>query len=353
MLPIVWRYLLVRYIKYFFAFVSIFVAILLTLELEEIARFLSLGAGPLDVLLFTGYQIPYILPIAIPVSALIASLLLMYQLSLHHELIAFRSAGFSLYALFFPCLLLALLLSACNFVTVSEVATQAHFAAHRLRRELKTLNPLLVLNNKHFMKLQGSFFEIQGTSKAGELASHIVLAFPQKEHAWLNLMTAGLLKVTRHYLQEEEVTHVMPLSSSSLIVETIEKSKTPLRDFGEILENKVWKIELDYLSLPALWRSPLSRSLIFSEIFRRISLGFLPFSFTWLGLTFGMSFRRDLKRPFKAALLLSALYLILFFAAKSLHKHLFLSSFCYFFPHAVILFIAAWVLHKHNRGITL
>ena len=67
-MPIIWRYLLRSYFQVLALSVSSFIAILLVLRFQEIARFASSGTAQLKVLLFTLLQIPYILPIAIPVS---------------------------------------------------------------------------------------------------------------------------------------------------------------------------------------------------------------------------------------------------------------------------------------------
>ena len=75
-MPIFWRYLLIHFLKVFCLCVVAFIAILLTMRLDEIASLMTLGAGVTELVWFTLQQIPYILPIAIPISALISSMLL-------------------------------------------------------------------------------------------------------------------------------------------------------------------------------------------------------------------------------------------------------------------------------------
>src|SRR5438132_1223109 len=95
-MPALWRYLITYFLKIAFTCNLAFVAILLTMQLDDIAHFAALGAPFHYILLFTFHQIPYILPIALPLSCLIASLLLMQRLSNTHELTALRASGFSL-----------------------------------------------------------------------------------------------------------------------------------------------------------------------------------------------------------------------------------------------------------------
>ena len=74
-MPIIWRYLIGQFVKVSFTTVLGFIAILLTMRLDEIAHFASLGAPLRALTLFTFYQVFYILPIALPLSCLIHAFL--------------------------------------------------------------------------------------------------------------------------------------------------------------------------------------------------------------------------------------------------------------------------------------
>ena len=78
-MPILWRFLIIKFLKVFSFSVLAFIAILLTLRLEEIAHFASIDSGKGYLFWFILYQIPYILPVAIPLSCLISSLLLVQE----------------------------------------------------------------------------------------------------------------------------------------------------------------------------------------------------------------------------------------------------------------------------------
>jgi lipopolysaccharide export system permease protein len=88
MIPIIWRYLLAHYLKVLLFCTVAFIALLLTLRLEEIAHFATLGPQGIYILYFTFYQIPYILPIALPISALISSMILVGYLCKNNEMTA-------------------------------------------------------------------------------------------------------------------------------------------------------------------------------------------------------------------------------------------------------------------------
>ena len=73
-MPILWRYLLGNYLRILCLCFLSFIAVLLILRLDEIAHFATLGPEGQPLLRFIAYQIPYILPIALPISSLIAAI---------------------------------------------------------------------------------------------------------------------------------------------------------------------------------------------------------------------------------------------------------------------------------------
>lgn len=373
-MPILWRYLLSQFIKMALTCVGAFVAILLTVRLDEVAHFIALGAPISYVALFISYQIPYILPIAIPISCLIASFLLIQQLSLTHELIALRASGFALRHIVAPILLVSAFLSVLNFWIVSEVATQTHLTSNMLKAELRSINPLMLLNNKHLMRLKGVYFEARGPSRVGETASDVVLAIPNKQTNRIGLLTAKqLVKLPDSF----EANHLTLISSSeedqldNLYIENIGHSVTPTQDFADLLQNKVWTLSNDHLRLTLLRARKehllnqlgvephhdqirsIKRQLdgIYSEIARRFSLGIAVFSFTLLGLACGMSIGR--QRSYKGlgiAIAIAVLYLSAFFAAKGAAGHWIFVSSLYLFPLLLMIVTSSWMLQKIAKG---
>src|SRR5690606_38884406 len=121
-MPILWRYALHSYLKVFLLSISTFIAVLLIARFKEIARFTAVTGDFSKTGLFILYQIPSILPIAIPISALITSLSLFQRLSRTHELTALRASGLSLFSLITPLLLCSSLLSILNFSICAEIS---------------------------------------------------------------------------------------------------------------------------------------------------------------------------------------------------------------------------------------
>lgn len=381
-MPILWRYLINYFLKIAIICVLSFIAILLTMRLDEIAHFAALGAPLNYLLIFTLNQIPYILPIALPLSCLIASLLLIQRLSNTHELTALRASGFSLLDILAPILLTAAFLSIGNFWVTSELATQSHLQTNLLKSELRSINPLLLLHNKHLMRLKGFYFEALGASHVGESASNVVLAIPNKHQERLNLMIAQQLKADPSIFIGQGVTLITGAASDQeedfdhLLVENMGKSVTHVQDFSNLLQKKVWTINNDYLQMPLLLariqelrkllneaqlktenkiqiktlKTQLNRS--HSEIMKRFSIAIAVFSFTFMGAVLGINIRR--KRHYYSyylAITLTTIYLISFFIAKGVDEHRWLSTTLYFTPHLLIIFVSIVLLRRISKGI--
>ncbi|WP_079989405.1 LptF/LptG family permease [Candidatus Protochlamydia phocaeensis] len=382
MMPILWRYSIGHFLKIVAACVLSFIAILLTMRLDEIAHFAALGAPLAYILLFTLYQIPYILPIALPLSCLIAALLFIQRLSNTHELTALRASGFAIRDIIAPILLTSAFLAVFNFWVVSELATRSHLQANLLKSELRSINPLLLLHNKHLMRLKGLYFEALGASRVGESASDVVLAIPNKHHQRINLLIAQNLKASPTLFIGQGVTLLTGSAGEAaegfdnLLVENMAESITHVQDFSQLLQKKVWTINNDYLQLPLLLvrikeqtraleqakkekadapqlkqaKAQLNRSL--AEIIKRSSIAIAVFSFTLMGACFGINIsRRRHYRSLYMPIGLTTFYLIAFFVAKGVDQNLSLSSSLYLVPHLIIIAASIFVLNRVSKGI--
>lgn len=382
LLPTLWRYLLSQYLKVLGLCTVAFIAILLTMRLDEIAHFATLGAELSHILLFTVYQIPYVLPIALPISCLISATLLFQRLSSTHELSALRASGMAFKDILAPILIASTGLAILNFYVVSEVSTDSHLATGMLKTELRSINPLLLLHNKHLMSVKGFYFDTLGHSQMGESASDIVLAMPNKSNGRLNLLIAKNLKSTPEHFTGTHVTLISSLRSEDndhfdyLMLENIGEAAASIEDFSQAVEKKVSTVNNDHLNLPLLLArlheekqhlitvqreslpgtevKQINRDIqrIYSEIIRRISLGMSIFTFTLLGAAFGISIGRyHTNKGIFFVIGLAAFYLIAFFTAKNLEHVLIATSLLYLLPHAIIIILSIWALRRATYGI--
>lgn len=380
MMPILWRYLLSHFLKVALFCCMAFVIILLTMQLDEIAHFAALGAPLSYIALFTFYQIPYILPIAIPISCLIAAIVLMQKLSRTHELTALRAAGYGLRNILLPVLLTAAFLSFFNFWIISEVATQSHLTTSLLKSKLRAINPLLLLNNKHLMRLKGIYFDALGPSRVGESASDIILCIPNTHQERLNLLFAKNLKSSPNIFIGQGVTFISTMDSKQksfdhLLIENVEELVSSTEDFAQLLQKKVWTVNNDYLKLSLLsirieeqqqtlqqarqnnrkaeeikqLDDQLNRSYV--EVIRRISIAGSVFSFTLMGAAFGITISRKKKNYLLTVpIILTVLYLISYFIAKGVDQNLFVAYPLFIGPHVIIVISSIFMLTRISKG---
>jgi lipopolysaccharide export system permease protein len=381
-MPIIWRYLLSHFLKVFIFCVIAFIAVLMTTRLDEIAHFATLGPEGIYILKFTLYQIPYILPIAIPVSCLISSIILIQRLSRTHELTALRASGIGMRSILAPILIAASFLTIANFYIVSELSTHSHLSTGLLKNELRSINPLLLLHNKHLMKLKGIFFNTMGPSKIGELASDVILAMPGKRNSGINVMLAKSMHASPSKFVGQDITMITSLNSKfedrfdPLMIENIHETTTSIKDFSQMLQKKVWTLNNDHLRSPLLLvrlskekqaladakaeAKPVSAqkqiqrciNRCYSEMMRRVSVALAVFTFTFMGASFGVSIsRHHSNKGMFIVIGLAALYLVCFFSAKGIDHLLIASSVLYMAPHAAMILFSILTLNRANKGI--
>ena len=360
-MPILWRYLLKEYLKTFVLCIGAFIAILLTMRLDEIANFATLGPGLPMLLLFVLQQIPYILPVTFPIASLISSMLVTQQLSQSHELTAARSCGFSIRDILLPIIALSLLLSALNFYIVSEIATQSHLSTAQLKNQLRAVNPLLLIHNKSVMRMKGFYFDTLGPSHLGDFVQDIILLAPNKQSDRVNVLIAKELKFQGDKILGKHVTLISDKHdeegelSKGLLIENMGTTEMTTQEFSDLLERSTLNIKPDHMKMSylliGLSEPREDKPRVITEIMRRISVGISVFTFTLMGLAFGITigrFQSGMRVVY--AILLAAFYLISFFVAKEFSDSILISSICYFFPHILITTISCVMLYRVSRG---
>jgi len=382
MIPIMWRFLLSQYLKVMGFCVVAFIAVLLTTRLDDIAHFASLSPSISAVTLFILFQIPYILPIVIPIACLISAILLVQRLSKTHELTAFRSCGIALKDFLTPILFSAALIATLDLYIVSELSTSSHLQTGIWREQLRSVNPLLLLRNKHLMKVKGGYYDTIGTSKVGERAEHVVLAMPNNNRQRISLFLADELKTNNGTLEGKGITLITSIPANDnrtfdqLFIENMKETVTSVEDFSQVMQQNVWNISDDHLKMDLLLaklheekkvyklakanHAPKNELTIishnlnraYSEIIRRFSVALAAFTFSLMGASFGISISRhqSIKGIFYV-IILAGLYLTAFFIAKGLGQYLVLSALLYTVPHLIIILLSVIVLKRVGKGI--
>ncbi|MCH9627017.1 MAG: hypothetical protein S4CHLAM2_06510 [Chlamydiales bacterium] len=365
-MPLFGRYLLLHYLKVLLLSVLSFIAILLVSRLEDIAHFASLGAPTAYLTRFVLYQIPYILPIAIPISCLISSMILFQRLSQTHELTALRAGGFSLKQILAPILIAGAFLSLGNFYITSELATTSHLATRRMAHSLISVNPLILLQSAKAAQLKRSYVQMDPIQN-GKAAQNVLVVLKNTPKGRLHLGLAKKITTETGTLCAEQVSLVSSLPSAEaphLVIENQEQLTASAAEFASMMYGKGWKIATDHLKLSLL----RARTLLYqeqsgaeaahhlarchSEYVKRISLGLAAFTFTLMGVSFGMQISRNrAKKGFFLALFLTALTFITFFLGKELSTWVWVASTLFLLPHVLITITSIWSLTRVSRGI--
>ncbi|MDF2549159.1 MAG: hypothetical protein K0S07_226 [Chlamydiales bacterium] len=378
-MPILWRYLLKNYLSVFLFSALSFIAVLLTTRLDDIAKFAALSPGISFIVYYVLYQIPYILPIAIPISCLISSMILFQRLSHSQELTAMRALGFSLFEIASSIFKASVLIAICSFYIASEIATTSHLMARQMEQSIKTINPILLLQNQNFLKYRGIYSEVQGSVQGGESATDVLFALKNETADRITLFSFDRMVKQPDGLFATNASIITAIPSSDerqfdhTFVENIETISFPTDGLMLSLKNG-WRLNNDHLNLALLkarikttWnelaaldpqkieqKKTLDRTLIgcFSEIFRRLSIACAAITFTLMGMAYGIHIsRHPSKKNALTVIALAAFYLISFFTAKELAKQGLLSSFIYILPHLTIASLSLNTLKKISRGV--
>jgi lipopolysaccharide export system permease protein len=363
-IPIIWRYLLRSYFQVLLLCISAFVSVLIVLRFQEIARFATSGAPKIKVVLFALLQIPYILPLAIPVSCLIAAILLFQRLSHTQELTALRTCGFKLSTITAPLFFAGFFLTLLNFTIASEITPLSRSLGKQLIFEIAAANPLFLFQKESLIKLKGTYYDI-GTLKEGKYAKDVILVVNNTSSGRMTLMSAKELALEGELLKGNKVAFISSVDPKKsegfdhLVIENQTEMNTKASNLSQFLQTMDWKGSYDHLPLRMLLAhdslkkegSFLSKG-AHREICRRVSISLAAFTFTMIGVTFGMQIGRNRsKKGIFCAIGLAAFFLICFISARSFRSDPLISTLIYLLPHALILLVCLNWLKSIRRGI--
>ena len=357
MIPKLWRYLLSKYLQIFFLSVCSFIAILLVSRFKDVARFAAVTADWGKTGLFLAYQIPIILPMAAPISALIASLLLFQRLNRSYELTALRSSGIGLGALFAPLFFASALLSVLHFSLCAEIAPYCRRESRTLLYRETSANPLLLLQRQRLVKIPDIFLKMK-VKEEGKVAHDLLLIAYNEAYERLSLITARRLSLDGEQLLGEDVALITPLelhNEEALLIENQSSiaMETPLLS-AAIRKNRP-SLDASTLNLRMLrlrsqeWGRGAQSARV--EILRRISLSLSLFSFTLLGFAFGIELSRvPTKKGLIRAVVLALTVLVSYLLGRALKQDMVLASLAFLAPHPFIWLCSGLHLRKISRG---
>ncbi|MDN3508434.1 MAG: LptF/LptG family permease [Candidatus Neptunochlamydia sp.] len=362
-MPLLWRYLLRSYFQIFLLCVKGFIAILLVTRVQEIARLASLNSHFGKICLFTLFQIPYILPIAIPIAGLIAAILLFQRLSHTQELTAFRVFGIKIQTLTTPLLMAAFLLSLLNFAIVTEITPRCRYYSNKLIQNITLINPLFLMKKSKILKLQDCYVDMKMTH-LGKEAEEIIFAVKNESNDRLSLMTAKKFTVDNNLMTGKNVAIISNIGDDgafydNLIIENQETMSTSASALSSLMQRTTQHIGMKYLPMKTLLKTfsdPDVKAKTVKqakfEVCRRIFFPVITFAFTLLGFSLGMQIGRGRKkRGIYIAILLSSLTFICSIAAKSFQLVPYKVVFFYTLPLPILFFASYWFQRRIIGGV--
>ena len=380
MFPTLWKHIIWGFFRNFFICLFGIILLLLSTKIEEVARFIALGASILNILSFILYQIPYVTQIGIPIAALIAGFSLFSQMSKDGEITAARSSGYSLTTILFPIFLSGALLSIL-MIFIFDISATSHLASKKLEFDVRENQPLAAFQNTRFLNKHGIALELTGSLQTGKNAENLLLCFPSHSNDRLSLLILKETISEKENVKGHEMTVISsqaPPSShdcfGSLIVENAQKNNTPITHIHEMTQTHSWKIAADHLPLSVvlarqkeLSQARLSRHYqghsakklskqlgkYQSEPFRRLSLIIAAFTLSFAGAIYGI---RNTKRPRRGVYVLGPLlsfgiFIASYLIGKTVHEFALIAIFFYVIPHPILIFSASIFKNRIEHGM--
>lgn len=145
------RYILTTYLKTFF---SVFIILMLIFVLQTIWLYIKELAGKdLDmvvILKFLFYFTPKLIPLVLPLTILLASIMVFGSFAENYEFAAMKSTGISLQRAMTGLSIFIVGLGITTFLFANNVIPWAEFNSHNLRKNIATLKPAMVIAEGQF-----------------------------------------------------------------------------------------------------------------------------------------------------------------------------------------------------------
>lgn len=162
------RYILTAYLK---TFVSVFIILMFIFVLQTIWLYISELAGKdLDVwivLKFLWYVTPRLIPLVLPLTILVTSLMVFGNLAENYEFAAMKSTGISLQRAMGSVMVFIVLLAITAFFFANNVIPYSEYKWQNLRRNISQFQPSMFIAEGQFSQI-GDLFNIKVEKKSGD-----------------------------------------------------------------------------------------------------------------------------------------------------------------------------------------
>lgn len=162
------RYILTSYLK---TFISVFVILMLIFVLQAIWLYIKELAGKdldlVTILKFLMYITPTLIPLILPLTILLSSIMVFGSFAENYEFAAMKSTGISLQRAMSGLGVFIVILSITTFFFSNNVIPWAHYESYNLRKNIAKVKPAMAIAEGQFNDI-GESFNIKVEEKSGE-----------------------------------------------------------------------------------------------------------------------------------------------------------------------------------------
>lgn len=202
------RYIFLSFVK---TFVSVFIILILIFLLQAVWVYISELAGKdLDVMVIAKllfYIIPNLIPMVLPLTILVASIMTFGSFSENYEFAAMKSSGISLQRAMRSLIFFISILSITTFFFANDVIPWSRYKTINLRRNISKLKPALAIVEGTFNQLGDYNIKVEKkTGKNGQDLHDVIIHVKQKRN-----LEMIVIKAKRGKLQGTEDSDILPL----------------------------------------------------------------------------------------------------------------------------------------------
>ncbi|MDP4219780.1 MAG: LptF/LptG family permease [Bacteroidota bacterium] len=147
----VWGYILVAHIgPFFLAFIVIMFVFLLQFLMRFIDKIVGKGLDVWTIIRLIGLNLAWMVVLAMPMAALVASLMAFGSLAASNEMTAMKASGVSFMRMLFPALVLGLVLAYADLVFNNDVLPDANHAAKDMMSDIQRKKPTFIIRAGEF-----------------------------------------------------------------------------------------------------------------------------------------------------------------------------------------------------------
>lgn len=147
----VWGYILKEHIgPFILAFIVIMFVFLLQFLMRFIDKIVGKGLDIWTIIRLIGLNLAWMVVLAMPMAALVASLMAFGSLAASNEMTAMKASGVSFMRMLFPAVLLGLLLAYTDLVFNNDVLPDANHAAKDMMNDIQRKKPTFIIRAGEF-----------------------------------------------------------------------------------------------------------------------------------------------------------------------------------------------------------